>query len=101
MDKLGLCKFYSTMVLKLIGKTRCLVNVLLLHLASVAGRTEVVTLLLDRGADIDLQDNVKMSSLHYTSLTGCPKIAELMFSDVSNDKICSSLVSSSACKGTY
>ena len=49
-----------------------------LHCAALAGRDEVVTVLLDRGAQTDLQDNSKRTALHCAALAGSDEVVTVL-----------------------
>jgi ankyrin repeat protein len=49
-----------------------------LHLASRHGHTDVVQLLLDNGADVNLQTKDLLTPLHHASVNGHLKVAELL-----------------------
>ncbi len=49
-----------------------------LHCAALAGSDEVVTVLLDRGAQTDLQDNSKRTALHCAALAGSDEVVTVL-----------------------
>ncbi len=60
------------------GKCNSLLGISPLHIAALAGHTNMVELLLEYGADANIQNNWGRSALHYVSRNGTTKMVQLL-----------------------